>query len=66
MEMSVENIVLRYGKHFNSVRLPSADHALNEIIIAGNGPLLHHMDKILDRAMERYCKEHSVKGSIPT
>ena len=47
---------------FNSARQPSADHALNEMIIAGNGPLLHHVDKILDRAMERYWKEHSVKG----
>ena len=32
------------------------------MIIAENGPLLHHAGKILYRAMERYWKEHSVNG----
>ena len=62
MDKLVESIVSRYEKHFNSVRQPSADYALNEIIIAENGSLLHHVDKILDRPMERYWKEHNVNG----
>ena len=56
VEGVAESIVSRYEKHFNSARQPSEDHALNEMIIAENGPLLHHLDKILYRAMERYWK----------
>ena len=63
----VESIVSRYEKHLNSARQPSEDHALNEMIIAENGPLIHHSDKILDRAMEKYWKEHSVnEEALPT
>ena len=62
MERLTESIVSRYEKHFNSARQPSADHALNEMIIAENGPILHHVDKIMDRAIEKYWKEHSVNG----
>ena len=51
VESVFESIVSRYEKHFDSARQPTKDHALNEMIIAENGPLIHHADIILERAM---------------
>ena len=38
-----EGIVLRHEKHFDSLQL-FRDHALNEMVIAENGPLIHHAE----------------------
>ena len=62
VESVVESIVSRYEKHFSSSRQPSEEHALNEMVIAENGPLLHHADTILERAMDKYWKENSANG----
>ena len=38
------------------------EHALNEMVISENGPLLHHAETILEGAMDKYWKEHTVNG----
>ena len=54
VESIVESLVSRYEKHFDSSRQPTEQHSLDEMIIAENGPLLHHAAEILDRAMNQY------------
>ena len=39
----------------------SEDHALEEMLIAENGPLVHHADPILRRAMDKYWKNKDIK-----
>ena len=56
VESVVESLVSRYEKHFDSSRQPTKQHSLDEIIIAENEPLLHHTDKILERAMHQYWR----------
>ena len=64
VESVVESLVSRYEHHFSSSRQPLEEHALNEMVIAENGPLLHHADRILERSMNEYWKVHnSVDGS---
>ena len=58
----VESIVSRYEKHFDLSRQPDEEHALNEMVIAENGPLLHHADEILELAMDRYWRKNTVNG----
>ena len=41
VESVVESLVSKYEKHFDSSRQPSEDHAVDEMIIYENGPLLH-------------------------
>lgn len=62
VESVVESLVSRYEHHFNSSRQPLEDNALNEMIIAENGPLLHHADIILEKSMDKYWDEHSTNG----
>ena len=49
VESVVESLVSRYEKHFHSSRQMDEDHALQEMSIAENGPLLHQADPILRR-----------------
>ena len=44
-------LVVEQEQAFNSIRQPTERHALNEMIIAENGPLLHQADIILEKAM---------------
>ena len=62
VESVVESIVSRYEKHFDLSRQPDEEHALNEMVIAENGPLLHHADEILELAMDRYWRKNTVNG----
>ena len=52
----VESLVSRYEKQFYSSRQPTEQHSLDEMIIAENGPLLHHADEMLERAMNQYWR----------
>ena len=54
VESVIESLVLRYEKHFDSSRQPTKQHYLEKLIIADNGSLLHHVDEILERAMNQY------------
>ena len=51
VESVVESLVSRYENHFISSRQMSEDHALEEINITENEPLLHHADLLLKRAV---------------
>ena len=55
-ESVIESLVSRYEKHFHSSRQPTKQHSLDKMIIAENGPLLHHADEILERAMNQYLR----------
>ena len=52
----VESLVSRYEKQFYSSRQPTEQHSLDEMIIAENGPLLHHADEMLERPMNQYWR----------
>ena len=52
----VESLVSRYEKQFYSSRQPTEQHSLDEMIIAENGPLLHHADEMIERAMNQYWR----------
>ena len=54
VESVIESLVSQYEKHFDSSRQPTKQYSLDKMIIAENGPLLHHADKILERAMNQY------------
>ena len=54
VESVVESLVFRYEYDFSSSRQPPEDDALNEILIAESGPLLHHADRILEKSMDTY------------
>ena len=62
VESVVEILVSRYEQHFDSSRQITEDHALEEMQIAENGPLLQHADSLLDRAMNNYWKSNSERG----
>ena len=59
VESVVESIVSRYERHFHHSRQPNEEHALNEMIIAENGPFLHQAEGILEAVMHSYWKEHT-------
>ena len=58
----VESLVSRYENHFTSSRQETEEHALEEMIIAENGPLLQHADPTLEKAMENYWKSGEKDG----
>ena len=47
VESVIESLVSRYEKHFDSSLQATRQHSLDKMIIAANGPLLHHADEIL-------------------
>ena len=59
VESVVESIVSRYEKHFHHSRQPNEEHALNEMIIAENGPFLHEAEGIIESAMDKYWGKHT-------
>ena len=63
VESVVESLVSRYETHFDAKRQLKEIHALDEMIIAENGPNLVHADKLLTSAMDKYWKEKSQDGS---
>ena len=58
VKVSVENVseslVSRYEENFDSSRQPTEQHSLDEMIIAENGPLLHHTNEMLERAINQF------------
>ena len=61
VESVVESLVSRYENHFTSSRQRTEEHALEEMIIAENGPLLQHTDysrksneKLLEKRGKRW------------
>ena len=56
VEKVSESLVSLYEKHFDSSRQPAKQHSLDEIIIAENGPLLHHTNEMLERAINQYWR----------
>ena len=65
IESVVESLVSRYEYHFSSSRQAYKDHALNEMIIDENGPLINHADRILEKSLNEYWKDHhkNIDGS---
>jgi hypothetical protein len=59
VESVVESIVSRYEKHFHHSRQPSEEHALDEMIIAENGPFLHEAEGIIESSMDKYWGKHA-------
>ena len=59
MESVVESLVSRDETHFDAKRQLTEIHALDEMLIAENGPDIVHADKLLIFAMDKYCKEKS-------
>ena len=58
VESVVESLVSRYEKHFPKERSGTEEsHALEEMVIAENGPLLQHADSIIEASMNEYWKE---------
>ena len=52
----------RYKNHFTSSSQLTEEHALEEMVIAENGPLLQHADSIIENAMEHYWKSGDKDG----
>ena len=63
VESVVESLVSRYETHFDKKRQLSEIHALDEMVIAENGPELVHADKILICAMNKYWHDQSKAGT---
>ena len=58
----VESLISRYEKNFDYSRQPTKQHSLDKMIIAENGPLLHHADEMLERAMNQYWRVANCDG----
>ena len=43
-------------KRFDSSRQSTVQHSSDEMVVAENGPLLHHNDEILKRAINQYWR----------
>ena len=52
VESVTESLVSRYEKHFDSSWPPTEQHSLDTMIIADSGPLLHHANELLEKAMK--------------
>ena len=63
IESVVESLVSRYSNHMTSARQGTEEeHALEEMVIAENGPMLHHADAIIKAAMEEYWRKKKISG----
>ena len=62
VESDVESLVSRYEKHLKVDRQMEEENAEHEMEISENGPLLHHADNIIERAMNKYWRESSANG----
>ena len=63
VESVVESLVSRYESHFTKSRHLEEKNALDEMMIAENGPSLFKADKVITNAMEQYWKSTSDSGS---
>ena len=65
VESVIETLVSRYEEHFDSSCQLTEEHALEEMQISENGPLLQHSDtllRLLDRAMTKYWRSKNDQG----
>ena len=63
VESVVESLVSQYTNHLTSTRQGTDEsHALEEMIISENGPLLQHADGIIEEAMTAYWNSKKVSG----
>ena len=63
VESVVETVVSRYGTHFSKNRLLNEENAIQEMLIAENGPEIFWADAILDKAMSAYWKTKTENGN---
>ena len=59
VESNVESLVSRFKNHFGKNRQLSEEHALEEMLIAENGPILVHADSIIRKSLNSYFREHN-------
>ena len=62
VESVVESLLSRYEQHFHPARQSSEEHALEEMLIAENGPCLAQSKHVLEAAMNDYWKKSTKKG----
>ena len=62
VESVVESLVSRYEGHFNKNRHLAEKNALDEMMIAENGPSLFRSDTVVSNAMNRYWKSKTNSG----
>ena len=62
VDIIVESLISRYEKNFDFSQQPTEQHSLDKMIIAENGPLLHHAGEILERAMNQYWRVANCYG----
>ena len=63
VESVVESLVSRYESHFTKSRHLEEKNALDEMMIAENGPSLFKADKVISNAMDQYWISTSNSGS---
>ena len=62
VESVVESLVSRYESHFNKNRTLDEKNAMDEMLIAENGPTIFQANSVLKAAMNKYWKENSKNG----
>ena len=63
VESNVESLISRYETHFDKSRQLTENSALEEMMIAENGPNLVHSDSLIEKALNAYFKEHNSSDS---
>ena len=59
VESNVKSLVSRFENHFGKNRQLTEEHALDEMLIAENGPILVHADPIIRRSLNSYFRQHN-------
>ena len=62
VESFVESLVPRYEGHFTKNRYLEENNALDEMMIAENGPSLFKPDEVISNVMSQYWKSESRSG----
>lgn len=62
VESVVETLVSRYESHFNKTRSLKEENAIDEMMIAENGPTIFKANSVLSAAMNDYWKSNSKTG----
>ena len=59
VESNVESLFSRYETHFDKSQQLKEKAALEEMMIAENGPNLVHSDSLIQKSLNAYFKEHN-------
>ena len=62
VESVVESLVSRYETHFNKNRSLDEENAMDEMMVAENGPTIFKANSVLFAAMNNYWKTNSKAG----